>query len=70
MLASLDLADKANASMRALSGGMKRRVLVAQALVHKAAGDRARQATAGVDVELRQGCGSSSASSTATATIC
>ena len=31
----LDLTDKANANMRALSGGMKRRVLVAQALVHK-----------------------------------
>ena len=35
ILANLGLTDKADASMRALSGGMKRRVLVAQALVHK-----------------------------------
>ena len=35
LLASLGLADKADANMRQLSGGMKRRVLVAQALVHK-----------------------------------
>jgi ABC-2 type transport system ATP-binding protein len=35
LLASLGLTDKANANMRQLSGGMKRRVLVAQALVHK-----------------------------------
>ena len=35
LLAGLGLADKANANMRQLSGGMKRRVLVAQALVHK-----------------------------------
>jgi ABC-2 type transport system ATP-binding protein len=41
LLAELGLADKANANMRQLSGGMKRRVLVAQALVHKPAGDRA-----------------------------
>lgn len=31
----LDLTEKSNTNMRALSGGMKRRVLVAQALVHK-----------------------------------
>ncbi len=35
LLQSLGLADKASANMRQLSGGMKRRVLVAQALVHK-----------------------------------
>jgi ABC-2 type transport system ATP-binding protein len=35
ILENLDLADKADANMRALSGGMKRRVLVAQALVHR-----------------------------------
>jgi ABC-type Mn2+/Zn2+ transport system ATPase subunit len=35
LLSSLGLTDKANANMRQLSGGMKRRVLVAQALVHK-----------------------------------
>ncbi len=43
---NLDLTNKADTNMRALSGGMKRRVLVAQALVHKP--------PAGVDVELRQ----------------
>ena len=41
--------------MRMLSGGMKRRVLVAQALVHRPAGDRARQPTAGVDVGVAPG---------------
>ncbi|MDP1671486.1 MAG: ABC transporter ATP-binding protein, partial [Burkholderiales bacterium] len=35
VIENLDLADKADTNMRALSGGMKRRVLVAQALVHK-----------------------------------
>ena len=35
LLANLGLADKADANMRQLSGGMKRRVLVAQALVHR-----------------------------------
>ena len=50
----LDLADKANANMRALSGGMKRRVLVAQALVHKPPVIILDEPTAGVDVELRQ----------------
>jgi ABC-2 type transport system ATP-binding protein len=44
VLAELGLADKADANMRQLSGGMKRRVLVAQALVHPAAGDRAGRA--------------------------
>jgi len=51
----LDLADKANTNMRQLSGGMKRRVLVAQALVHKPPVIILDEPTAGVDVELRQG---------------
>jgi ABC-2 type transport system ATP-binding protein len=51
----LDLTGKANANMRALSGGMKRRVLVAQALVHKPPVIVLDEPTAGVDVELRQG---------------
>jgi len=50
----LDLASKADANMRALSGGMKRRVLVAQALVHKPPVIVLDEPTAGVDVELRQ----------------
>jgi ABC-2 type transport system ATP-binding protein len=51
----LDLAAKADTNMRALSGGMKRRVLVAQALVHKPPVIVLDEPTAGVDVELRQG---------------
>jgi ABC-2 type transport system ATP-binding protein len=51
----LDLADKANANMRTLSGGMKRRVMVAQALVHRPPVIVLDEPTAGVDVELRQG---------------
>ncbi|MEK8049458.1 ABC transporter ATP-binding protein [Ideonella sp. DXS22W] len=54
VLAELGLADKANANMRQLSGGMKRRVLVAQALVHKPPVIVLDEPTAGVDVELRQ----------------
>jgi ABC-2 type transport system ATP-binding protein len=54
LLASLGLADKADANMRQLSGGMKRRVLVAQALVHKPQVIVLDEPTAGVDVELRQ----------------
>ena len=54
LLSSLGLADKANANMRQLSGGMKRRVLVAQALVHRPAVIVLDEPTAGVDVELRQ----------------
>lgn len=50
----LDLTNKADANMRALSGGMKRRVLVAQALVHKPPVIVLDEPTAGVDVELRQ----------------
>jgi ABC-2 type transport system ATP-binding protein len=52
---SLDLTSKADVNMRRLSGGMKRRVLVAQALVHKPPVIVLDEPTAGVDVELRQG---------------
>jgi ABC-2 type transport system ATP-binding protein len=55
ILHQLDLASKADANMRALSGGMKRRVLVAQSLVHKPPVIVLDEPTAGVDVELRQG---------------
>jgi ABC-2 type transport system ATP-binding protein len=51
----LDLTARANSNMRALSGGMKRRVLVAQALVHRPPVIILDEPTAGVDVELRQG---------------
>jgi ABC-2 type transport system ATP-binding protein len=54
LLEKLGLASKANANMRALSGGMKRRVMVAQALVHKPPVIVLDEPTAGVDVELRQ----------------
>ena len=54
LLGSLGLADKADANMRQLSGGMKRRVLVAQALVHRPPVIVLDEPTAGVDVELRQ----------------
>jgi ABC-2 type transport system ATP-binding protein len=50
----LDLAQHASKNMRALSGGMKRRVLVAQALVHKPPVIILDEPTAGVDVSLRQ----------------
>ncbi len=50
----LTLTDKADTNMRRLSGGMKRRVLVAQALVHKPPVIVLDEPTAGVDVELRQ----------------
>ena len=50
-----DLTSKADANMRALSGGMKRRVLVAQALVHRPPVIILDEPTAGVDVELRRG---------------
>ena len=54
LLEGLGLADKAKANMRQLSGGMKRRVLVAQALVHRPPVIVLDEPTAGVDVELRQ----------------
>lgn len=55
VLENLDLTAKADVNMRRLSGGMKRRVLVAQALVHKPPVIVLDEPTAGVDVELRQG---------------
>jgi len=55
ILENLDLTAKAKVNMRRLSGGMKRRVLVAQALVHKPPVIVLDEPTAGVDVELRQG---------------
>ena len=55
LLHGLGLADKAEANMRTLSGGMKRRVLVAQALVHRPPVIVLDEPTAGVDVELRHG---------------
>jgi ABC-2 type transport system ATP-binding protein len=54
LLERLALTSKANANMRALSGGMKRRVMVAQALVHRPPVIVLDEPTAGVDVELRQ----------------
>ena len=54
VLDNLGLAGKANTNTRALSGGMKRRLLVAQALVHKPPVIVLDEPTAGVDVELRQ----------------
>ena len=54
LLAGLGLTDKGDVNMRQLSGGMKRRVLVAQALVHRPPVIVLDEPTAGVDVELRQ----------------
>jgi ABC-2 type transport system ATP-binding protein len=54
VLHNLDLTDKADTNMRQLSGGMKRRVLIGQALVHKPPVIVLDEPTAGVDVELRQ----------------
>jgi ABC-2 type transport system ATP-binding protein len=54
ILHHLDLTARADANMRALSGGMKRRVLIGQALVHKPPVIVLDEPTAGVDVELRQ----------------
>jgi len=54
LLDELQLSDKANSNMRSLSGGMKRRVLIAQALVHKPEIVVLDEPTAGVDVELRK----------------
>lgn len=54
ILHNLGLTDKANTNMRALSGGMKRRVLVAQALVHRPPVIVLDEPTAGVDVDLRR----------------
>ena len=54
ILANIGLSDKAETNMRKLSGGMKRRVMVAQALVHRPPVIVLDEPTAGVDVELRQ----------------
>jgi ABC-2 type transport system ATP-binding protein len=54
LLERLALGAKADANMRSLSGGMKRRVMVAQALVHRPPVIVLDEPTAGVDVELRQ----------------
>jgi ABC-2 type transport system ATP-binding protein len=54
VIEGLDLKDKANTNMRMLSGGMKRRALIAQALVHKPPVIVLDEPTAGVDVELRK----------------
>ncbi len=54
LLETLTLSDKADTNLHNLSGGMKRRVLIAQALVHKPEVVVLDEPTAGVDVELRQ----------------
>lgn len=55
ILHHLGLSDKADTNTRNLSGGMKRRLMVAQALVHKPPVIVLDEPTAGVDVELRRG---------------
>lgn len=54
LLETLDLKYKADSNMHNLSGGMKRRVLIAQALVHRPQVVVLDEPTAGVDVELRK----------------
>src|SRR5205085_1820551 len=54
LLAALGLADKASAYVRQLSGGMKRRLMVAKAMVHNPPVLILDEPTAGVDVELRK----------------
>jgi ABC-2 type transport system ATP-binding protein len=54
ILAAVGLADKAGAYARTLSGGMRRRLMVAKALVHNPPVLVLDEPTAGVDVELRQ----------------
>ena len=55
LLNALGLGDKANAYVRQLSGGMKRRLMVAKAMVHQPPVLILDEPTAGVDVELRKG---------------
>lgn len=54
LLGAMHLADKANAYSRTLSGGMKRRLMVAKAMVHSPPVLVLDEPTAGVDIELRQ----------------
>ena len=54
LLAAMHLTDKANAYARTLSGGMKRRLLVAKAMVHSPPILVLDEPTAGVDIELRR----------------
>ncbi|MCL6683788.1 ABC transporter ATP-binding protein [Sphingomonas alba] len=54
LLAAMHLTDKAHAYSRTLSGGMKRRLLVAKAMVHSPPILVLDEPTAGVDIELRQ----------------
>ena len=54
LLRAMHLEDKANAYARTLSGGMKRRLLVAKAMVHSPPVLVLDEPTAGVDIELRQ----------------
>ncbi|GIW22993.1 MAG: ABC transporter ATP-binding protein [Candidatus Sericytochromatia bacterium] len=54
VLEALNLADKKNVRARTLSGGMKRRLMVAKALIHNPEIVILDEPTAGVDVELRQ----------------
>jgi ABC-2 type transport system ATP-binding protein len=54
ILAALGLADKAHAYARTLSGGMRRRLLVAKAMVHSPPVLVLDEPTAGVDIELRR----------------
>ena len=54
ILEDLDLVDKADAYARTLSGGMKRRLMIAKSLIHQPTVLVLDEPTAGVDVNLRQ----------------